>query len=184
MFAVRRLSKVAHPTFGHYFAAIYTQKALLNPLAFLDSSRRSYSNGVAAPQLEAVKRIELRPYQESCLQACIDVLNTGTSRIGVSLPTGSGKTTVFLSLISRMKPPEDNPSANRALIIVNSIELAMQASDQLKRLFPDMTVEIEQGVRCKASGSADVYVALLQILSHSQPYKIRRIGQLQRIRLC
>jgi ATP-dependent helicase IRC3 len=45
------------------------------------------------------------------------------------------------------------------LIIVNSIELARQAANQVQNLFPNWSVEIEQGVKHKASGFADVYVS-------------------------
>ena len=98
--------------------------------------------------------VKLRPYQEQCLDACTEALKDGATRIGVSLPTGSGKTTVFISLLSRLEAPAKH--AKKALIIVNSIELARQSADQVERLFPRWTVEIEQGVKHKASGSADV----------------------------
>ncbi|KAA1097080.1 hypothetical protein PGTUg99_000555 [Puccinia graminis f. sp. tritici] len=39
--------------------------------------------------------IEHRPYQQDSLDACLDALSRGVSRIGVSLPTGSGKTVGF-----------------------------------------------------------------------------------------
>jgi ATP-dependent helicase IRC3 len=110
--------------------------------------------------------IILRPYQEACLDACANALKSGSTRIGVSLPTGSGKTTVFISLLSRIAPP--TPSAVRSLIIVNSIELARQAATQAKQLFPDWSVEIEQGVKHKASGTADVTVATYQTLLQEQ----------------
>lgn len=100
--------------------------------------------------------IRLRPYQESCLQACLDALSMGGTRIGVSLPTGSGKTTVFVSLISQLKPPAGNLDADKAIIIVNSIELARQSAEQVKRQCPDLSVEIEQGAKYKATGEADV----------------------------
>lgn len=105
-----------------------------------------------------VPPVILRPYQESCLDACADALSSGASRIGVSLPTGSGKTTVFISLLSRILPPANSPKATRALIIVNSIELARQSAAQAEALFPEWKIEIEQGVKHKASGLADVYV--------------------------
>ncbi|KAJ3908588.1 P-loop containing nucleoside triphosphate hydrolase protein [Lentinula edodes] len=108
--------------------------------------------------------ITLRPYQEHCLQACQDALNAGSSRIGCSLPTGSGKTTIFISLLSRISPPSSNPRASRSLIIVNSIELARQSAEQVARLFPSWTVQIEQGVKHLASGTADVTVATYQTL--------------------
>ncbi|KIY64218.1 P-loop containing nucleoside triphosphate hydrolase protein [Cylindrobasidium torrendii FP15055 ss-10] len=106
--------------------------------------------------------VALRPYQEQCLTACTDALRDGASRIGVSLPTGSGKTTVFISLLARLQPPTKQHT--RALIIVNSIELARQSADQVEKMFPKWTVEIEQGAKHKASGMADVTVATYQTL--------------------
>ena len=104
--------------------------------------------------------VVLRPYQQTCLQACTEALDSGATRIGVSLPTGSGKTTVFITLLSLIKPPLKNPNATRSLVIVNSIELARQAAAQTERLFPGWSVEIEQGAKYKASGEADLYVPL------------------------
>lgn len=78
------------------------------------------------------------------------------TRIGVSLPTGAGKTAVFISLLSRISPPKNNLVATRSLVIVNSIELARQAAAQAERLRPDWKVEIEQGVKHKATGTADM----------------------------
>ena len=49
--------------------------------------------------------------------ATLDALAAGCRRIGVSLPTGTGKTTVFLSLLSRVQPE----GAGKALVIVNSV---------------------------------------------------------------
>lgn len=114
-------------------------------------TRRAYSKN--APSFTSVV---LRPYQEQCLDACAQALQSGASRIGVSLPTGSGKTTVFISLLSRISSPISNPTAQRSLIIVNSIELARQSALQVANLFPTWSVEIEQGHKHKASGNADV----------------------------
>jgi len=71
------------------------------------------------------------------------------------MPTGSGKTTVFVSLLHNIPLNERRPAATSTLIIVNSIELATQAANQVKNMFPKTTVEIEQG-KNKASGLADV----------------------------
>ena len=101
--------------------------------------------------------VVLRPYQEACLDACTQALDSGVSRIGVSLPTGSGKTTVFISLLSRI--PKVDPDVRRSLVIVNSIELARQTANQVQTLFPNWSVEIEQGVKHKASGLADMYAS-------------------------
>lgn len=118
------------------------------PLFSVANALRQYST-----RLE--KAVVLRPYQESCLEACLDALKAGSTRIGVSLPTGSGKTTVFISLLSRLPSARDAPEATRSLVIVNSVELAQQTADQATRLFPEWRVEIEQG-KHHASGTADL----------------------------
>lgn len=71
---------------------------------------------------------------------------------------------MFVSLIARLSHPPGRPAANRSLIIVNSVELARQAAENVHNLFPDMSVEIEQGQRNKASGTADVTIATYQTL--------------------
>ncbi|EPQ60619.1 P-loop containing nucleoside triphosphate hydrolase protein [Gloeophyllum trabeum ATCC 11539] len=106
----------------------------------------------------------LRPYQEACLDACMHALHSGLSRVGVSLPTGSGKTTVFVSLLSRIPVPVSSPEATRSLVIVNGRELAYQAAEQARKLRPDWEVDIEQGQKHRASGRADVTVATYQTL--------------------
>ncbi|SPO25275.1 related to IRC3 - putative RNA helicase of the DEAH/D-box family [Ustilago trichophora] len=108
----------------------------------------------------------LRPYQEECIQDCLSALSSGVTRIGVSSPTGSGKTTIFTHLIDRL-PPQTS-GGDRVLIIVNSIELALQAANAVTSMFPAKSVEIEQGSKYKASGLADVTVATYQTLNRSQ----------------
>ncbi|PIL31885.1 transporter [Ganoderma sinense ZZ0214-1] len=111
--------------------------------------------------------VVLRSYQESCLQACVDALERGSTRIGVSLPTGAGKTTVFISLLARLSSPPQAPDATRTLVIVSSVELARQTAEQARRLFPQWTVEIEQG-KHHASGLADLTIGTVQTLTRSQ----------------
>ncbi|KAG8972126.1 hypothetical protein FRC05_010294 [Tulasnella sp. 425] len=113
----------------------------------------------------------LRPYQEECVNSCLKTLMAdegGVTRIGVSSPTGSGKTTMFCTLISRLPPPPDRPNATQSLILVGSIELARQAAAQLRLLCPDLTVEIEQGQKHRATGLADVTVATYQTLKQPE----------------
>ncbi|RPD69811.1 P-loop containing nucleoside triphosphate hydrolase protein [Lentinus tigrinus ALCF2SS1-7] len=106
----------------------------------------------------------LRPYQESCLEECLKELEKYPRRIGVSLPTGSGKTAVFLSLIARLPVPATQPDATRSLVVVGSIEVAKQTVDQARKLFPHWTIEVDQGKQ-KASGLADLTVATVNSLS-------------------
>ena len=126
------------------------------PLQFTIPRRPLSTSGAPSP----TPRIELREYQLKCVIACIDALESGLTRIGASLPTGSGKTPVFLSLIPLVRPPPDRPGANRVIIIVTSEEIANQVLSHARSLLPDLTVELEQGWS-HASGEADMYVPLL-----------------------
>ncbi|KAF7320371.1 DEAD-box family helicase [Mycena kentingensis (nom. inval.)] len=131
-----------------------------------------HRSGLVSWTRSLTSTVALRPYQEETLVACLAALNSGASRIGVSLPTGAGKTVVFTTLLSRIEAPSGSPNASRALIIVNSIELARQSAGQAQRLFPNWTVEIEQGTKHKASGTADVTVATYQTLL--QPARVNK----------
>lgn len=111
---------------------------------------RTYSTGIT-----------LRPYQDECVRECLAALQRGATRIGVSSPTGSGKTTIFSELMRRIPAP---PGAGRVLVLVNAVALAVQAADTVRALLPGLHVEIEQGTRYVASGLADVTVATVQSL--------------------
>lgn len=49
--------------------------------------------------------ILLRPYQQDCLQACLDAIKGGLNRIGASLPTGAGKVSRLqhIGIVRRLK---------------------------------------------------------------------------------
>ena len=121
----------------------------------LRATRRAPITAILARRNSTIAEpVVLRPYQEDCLDSCLDALAAGSTRIGVSLPTGAGKTTVFISLVGRMK--SQDPARTKGLVIVNSIELAKQAALQATRLFPNWTVEIEQGQEHVATANADL----------------------------
>lgn len=67
--------------------------------------------------------LQLRDYQTDGIQAVLKALDDGLGCIGVSAPTGSGKTTMFTMLIPLI-PLRGN--ANMVLIIVHNITLAKQ----------------------------------------------------------
>jgi superfamily II DNA or RNA helicase len=98
--------------------------------------------------------VVLRPYQEQAIDACLTALDEGVNRMGVSLPTGSGKTTIFMSLIPRIVEKEGK--RKKTLILVNAVELATQAEAAGRRLLgEDWSIEMEQG-KNQATGLADV----------------------------
>ena len=61
-------------------------------------------------------------------------------------------------LLSRLEGESESEQAQRTLVIVNSVELAQQTAAMARRLRPDWTVEIEQGGKHIASGTANLYV--------------------------
>lgn len=74
--------------------------------------------------------------------------------MGVSSPTGSGKTTMFMRLIPHVVGT--GRKRKKTLIIVNAIELASQSENAARRsLGEDWIVEVDQG-KLQATGSADV----------------------------
>ncbi|KAK0541397.1 putative ATP-dependent helicase IRC3 [Tilletia horrida] len=116
----------------------------------------------------------LRDYQVECVQECLRTLASGqATRIGVSSPTGSGKTTMFSALLAALpnRPTrtdaEETKGANQILVIVSSIALATQTARAIIKAHPTLHVELEQGTAFHSTGLADVTVATAQTLSRS-----------------
>ncbi|CEH13958.1 p-loop containing nucleoside triphosphate hydrolase protein [Ceraceosorus bombacis] len=136
-----------------------------------DVALKPYGLEAAEPASELLNQgPKLRPYQEECVIECLQAISEGSKRIGVSSPTGSGKTTIFTSLLARLPelPAKYGRSANQVLIIVSSIELALQTAEVVSRTYPSLLVEIEQGSKFHATGAADVTVATIQTLNRSE----------------
>lgn len=115
---------------------------------------------VAVPPFQPTEAaVSLRDYQVDAITACLQAFDRGLDRIGVSSPTGSGKTTMFMHLIPAVRERArrlQSGGGGKTLILVSGIELASQTEASAKRILGDgWTVEVEQGSR-KASGKADV----------------------------
>lgn len=105
--------------------------------------------------------IQLREYQEECIQAVLSYLHAGHKRLGVSLATGSGKTVIFTHLIDRI-PAVGH--ATQTLILAHRRELVEQAARHCALAYPDKHVEIEMGNNA-ASGTADITIASVQSIT-------------------
>jgi len=123
-------------------------------------------------------KLSLRDYQLECVQECLRTLGSGeATRIGVSSPTGSGKTTMFSALLSVLPErqartglgglTDEFKEANQVLVIVSSIALATQTARAISAAHPHLHVELEQGTAFHSTGLADVTVATAQTLSRS-----------------
>jgi len=62
--------------------------------------------------------LRLRPCQGVRLKSCLDALKSGSTKIGVSLPTAAGETAVFVSLLEWLSVLSGNPKVTRSLVIL------------------------------------------------------------------
>ncbi len=111
--------------------------------------------------------LNLRGYQSECLEA----LETGwqtQQRLGVSLPTGAGKTVIMAHLAHR-----SISAGERVLITVHRDELVEQTVDKLRRVDRRMSVGVVKAARNQ--GGAAVVVASVQTLA--RPERLRQIGR-------
>jgi len=107
--------------------------------------------------------LSLRPYQEQALEA-IDVAESrGVRRQLVVLPTGSGKTCVFSSLVSRR--------SGRALVLAHRDELITQAVQKLAMIGGTLDIGVVKAQRDERD--AAVIVASMQTLAN--PKRLARL---------
>lgn len=107
--------------------------------------------------------IKLRDYQ---IEA-IDVMKATKEKEKtlIALPTGSGKTVIFASLVSQVE--------GRVLIVVPSSELREQAIDKIKIIDPNIDIGSVQAQLDEVN--AKVIVATRQSLTHSKSTRIKRM---------
>jgi superfamily II DNA or RNA helicase len=71
---------------------------------------------------------KLRSYQEEAVKAVLKAIKEGTRRIGVSAPTGAGKTIIFVSIIKEILKKHRK---GKVLILVGTEEQALQAKNKV-----------------------------------------------------
>ncbi|KAF9133636.1 hypothetical protein BGX30_012212 [Mortierella sp. GBA39] len=76
-----------------------------------------------------VDTTQLRPYQQECIDTCLENLKKGIMRQIVSLPVGSGKTVVFSHMMKQVPAPF--PGANKTLILAHRQELLEQTRNHV-----------------------------------------------------
>ncbi|KAK3839759.1 MAG: hypothetical protein J3R72DRAFT_447501 [Linnemannia gamsii] len=120
------------------------------------------------PVPEPVKT-HLRPYQQECIDACLENLKNGIMRQIVSLPVGSGKTVIFSHLMKQVPAPF--PGADKTLILAHRQELLEQTRNHVLRNGTGLRVSIDQGKRV-ADMTADVIVASVPTLGRAGTTRI------------
>ena len=96
---------------------------LIPPTAFQPSQNRS-----------------LRPYQEECVEACLNAIQEGKRRLGISLATGAGKTVIFTNLIGKVRL--EDSKRYQTLILVHRRELVEQAARHCVEVYPDKVLTL------------------------------------------
>jgi len=152
--------------FSRHALRLFYQGSTRNaPLALRWASTTASPTKVAsqAPALApvAAPQINLREYQEDCIQAVLAFLQKGHKRLGISLATGGGKTVIFTHLIDRVPAIGD---ATQTLILAHRRELVEQAAKHCINTYPQKTVEVELG-KHHSSGAADITVASIQSIT-------------------
>lgn len=110
----------------------------------------------------AIPVIQARPYQVAAVETSLRALvEDNVYRQVVHMATGTGKTVLFGLLMGQVPPPR--PKATKVLTLAHRDELIDQAHDAIKRLHPNLRIEVEQGDRW-ASSDADVIVASVPTL--------------------
>jgi superfamily II DNA or RNA helicase len=87
-------------------------------------------SATASPLPQADLVPGLRSYQQKAYDAFWTAMRSGTRRIGLSAPTGAGKTVVFTAIAKKILIED---SKAKVLLIVNSEELAIQAEASISR---------------------------------------------------
>ena len=133
------------------------------------SQRRNFSASAVLTAVATVKSlspsfspVQLRDYQEECIQSILTAIQNGHKRLGISLATGAGKTVIFTQLIDRVEP--SLKKADQTLILAHRRELVEQAARHCSNAYPSKRVEIEMG-NMHASGSADITIASVQSIT-------------------
>lgn len=80
----------------------------------------------------------LRPYQAAAIAAVQTAWEQGITKPVITLPTGTGKTVIFGTLIQAAHVP-------RVLVLAHRDELIRQAQDKIRQLVPDQPIGRVQG---------------------------------------
>lgn len=98
--------------------------------------------------------ITLRPYQDECIQAVDEC--TAREQL-IVLPTGTGKTVVFSSIIQQR--------GGTALVIAHRDELLQQAAEKLRTVAPELAMNIGFVQAARNDVNAPIVIASVQTLA-------------------
>eukprot|EP00200_Dunaliella_tertiolecta_P010783 CAMPEP_0202386044 /NCGR_PEP_ID=MMETSP1127-20130417/64332_1 /ASSEMBLY_ACC=CAM_ASM_000462 /TAXON_ID=3047 /ORGANISM="Dunaliella tertiolecta, Strain CCMP1320" /LENGTH=280 /DNA_ID=CAMNT_0048986431 /DNA_START=72 /DNA_END=911 /DNA_ORIENTATION=+ len=104
---------------------------------------------------EVAPGIILRDYQKQTIEDVQDNLRNGLMRQLLALPTGSGKTVIFLTIARLLNL--------KTLILTNSVDLIAQTQEKLKDIWPGVWYSVIQNARSPVD--RQVVIATVQAAS-------------------
>jgi superfamily II DNA or RNA helicase len=111
----------------------------------------------------------LRPYQQECLASILSAYKQGRRRLLISLPTGTGKTVVFVNFVRGFQMKK------KLLVLAHRDELLEQARDKLALYAPEASVSIEQGSR-HADPDSKVVIASVATLGRANSKRLSALS--------
>jgi superfamily II DNA or RNA helicase len=116
--------------------------------------------------------LPLRDYQRDTIRKLHTRWDAGDARVPCVLATGLGKTVIFAHLIREWL--DDHPF-NRALVLVHTDELALQAERKMREVAPHLTVGIVKAERNEITSR--VIIGSVQTLRNAKRRaQLRRVG--------
>ncbi|KAF5841692.1 P-loop containing nucleoside triphosphate hydrolase protein [Dunaliella salina] len=112
---------------------------------------------------EVAPDIILRDYQKQTVEDVLDNLKNGLMRQLLALPTGSGKTVIFLTIARLLNL--------KTLIITNSVELIAQTHQKLTDIWPGVWYSVIQNAR----SPVDRQVVIATVQAASRPKQLEKL---------
>ena len=116
--------------------------------------------------------MQLRPYQEKCLESIVSEARQGVVRQVMVLATGTGKTIIFGHLPSKVRD-----KGKKTLILAHREELLTQAKDKLLKIDATLKIGIEQGpynISESEIDTLDVVLASVPTLGRENSERIQK----------
>ena len=104
--------------------------------AATDEAAAVAPSGDTTTTTQATSLLNLRPYQQHCIDTCLTKFESGIRRQAVSLPVAAGKTVIFSHLLSKIKDPL--PGASKVLVLAHREELLQQAQKKIRDVNPHL----------------------------------------------
>lgn len=114
--------------------------------------------------------MQLREYQQQCIEAIISKARSGVLRQVIVLATGTGKTVIFSQL-----PPLVKAKGKKTLILAHREELLEQAKQKLLAVDPTLKVGVEQGTN-KIEEDVDVVIASVATIGRAGSKRIEKFN--------